>query len=46
MGAARTGTRGRRAVPWVVLGLWLAALVLAGPFAGKFSDIQQNRSVD
>ncbi|MFF4499763.1 MMPL family transporter [Streptomyces sp. NPDC001401] len=46
MGAARTGTRGRRAVPWVVLGLWLAALVLAGPFAGKFGDIQQNRSVD
>ncbi|MFI7399421.1 MMPL family transporter [Streptomyces sp. NPDC049541] len=46
MGAARTGTRGRRAVPWVVLGLWLAALVLAGPFAGKFSGIQQNRAVD
>jgi len=46
MGAARTRTRGRRAVPWVVLGLWLAALVLAGPFAGKFGDIQQNRSVD
>ncbi|MFE7855264.1 MMPL family transporter [Streptomyces sp. NPDC057403] len=50
MGAARTSTRPgaprRRAVPWVVLGLWLAALVLAGPFAGKFSGIQQNRSVD
>lgn len=46
MGAARTRTRGRRAVPWVVLGLWLAALVLAGPFAGKFGDAQQNRSVD
>jgi putative drug exporter of the RND superfamily len=46
MGAARTRTRGRRAVPWVVLGLWLAALVLAGPFAGKFGDVQQNRSVD
>jgi RND superfamily putative drug exporter len=37
---------GRRAVPWVVLGLWVAALVLVGPFAGKFGDIQQNRSVD
>nr|WP_234024424.1 MMPL family transporter [Streptomyces sp. HGB0020] len=37
---------GRRAVPWVVLGLWVAALVLLGPFAGKFGDIQQNRSVD
>ncbi|MGW2515828.1 MMPL family transporter [Streptomyces sp. NPDC001617] len=47
MGAARTTTaRRRRAVPWVVLGLWLAALVLAGPLAGKFSGIQQNRSVD
>ncbi|MFI6656049.1 MMPL family transporter [Streptomyces sp. NPDC050523] len=46
MGAARTRTGGRRAVPWVVLGLWLAALVLAGPFAGKFGDVQQNRSVD
>ncbi|MFJ9536685.1 MMPL family transporter [Streptomyces sp. NPDC101225] len=46
MGAARTRTGSRRAVPWVVLGLWLAALVLAGPFAGKFGDVQQNRSVD
>jgi RND superfamily putative drug exporter len=33
-------------VPWAVLGLWLAALVLAGPLAGKFSDVQQNRAVD
>ncbi|MGI5454700.1 MMPL family transporter [Streptomyces sp. CA-249302] len=46
MGAARTSVRRRRAVPWAVLGLWLAALVLAGPLAGKFADIQQNRSVD
>ncbi|WP_324784293.1 MMPL family transporter [Streptomyces sp. H51] len=50
MGAARTRTTrtggARRAVPWAVLGLWLAALVLAGPFAGKFGDIQQNRPVD
>ncbi|MFD8303377.1 MMPL family transporter [Streptomyces sp. NPDC059690] len=50
MGAARTSARPdarrRRAVPWVVLALWLAALVLAGPLAGKFSGIQQNRSVD
>jgi RND superfamily putative drug exporter len=33
-------------VPWAVVGLWLAALVLAGPLAGKFSDAQQNRAVD
>ncbi|EPD59715.1 MMPL family transporter [Streptomyces sp. HGB0020] len=46
MGAVRMRAGGRRAVPWVVLGLWVAALVLLGPFAGKFGDIQQNRSVD
>ncbi|GAA4025695.1 MMPL family transporter [Streptomyces plumbiresistens] len=33
-------------MPWAVLGLWLAALVLVGPLAGKFSDVQQNRAVD
>jgi RND superfamily putative drug exporter len=33
-------------VPWVVVGLWLAALVLLGPLAGKFAGIQQNRAVD
>jgi len=46
MGAGRTDAGRRRAVPWVVVGLWVAALVLVGPFAGKFSGIQQNRSVD
>jgi RND superfamily putative drug exporter len=33
-------------VPWAVVGLWLAALVLVGPLAGKFAGIQQNRAVD
>ncbi|MBO4255263.1 MMPL family transporter [Streptomyces griseorubiginosus] len=46
MGAGRTEAGRRRAVPWAVVGLWVAALVLVGPFAGKFSGIQQNRSVD
>ncbi|MCP8708339.1 MMPL family transporter [Streptomyces sp. AC04842] len=46
MGAVRTGTRGRRAVPWAVLGLWVAALVLLGPLAGRFGGAQQNRAVD
>ncbi|MFH9175497.1 MMPL family transporter [Streptomyces albogriseolus] len=46
MRPVRTGTRGRRAVPWAVAGLWVAALVLLGPFAGKFADVQQNRAVD
>jgi RND superfamily putative drug exporter len=30
----------------VVVGLWVAALVLLGPLAGKFAGIQQNRAVD
>ncbi|GGX25815.1 membrane protein [Streptomyces malachitofuscus] len=33
-------------MPWVVVGLWLAALVLVGPLAGKFGEVQQNRAVD
>ncbi|MER5182151.1 MMPL family transporter [Streptomyces sp. NPDC002896] len=51
MGPATTmkrpaSARRRRAVPWVVLGLWVAVFLLAGPLAGKFSDAQQNRAVD
>ncbi|MBT3164093.1 MMPL family transporter [Streptomyces sp. Vc74B-19] len=46
MGPVKTGTRGRRAVPWAVAGLWVAALVLLWPLAGKFADVQQNRAVD
>ncbi|MFH9040278.1 MMPL family transporter [Streptomyces sp. NPDC017966] len=46
MGDARTHVRRRRLVPWAVVGLWLAALVLVGPLAGKFSEVQQNRAVD
>ncbi|MBB6419765.1 DNA-binding CsgD family transcriptional regulator [Streptomyces sp. AK010] len=30
MGAVRTRTGRKRAVPWVVVGLWLAALALVG----------------
>ncbi|MFJ8465095.1 MMPL family transporter [Streptomyces swartbergensis] len=45
MGDTRKTAR-RRAVPWAVVGLWLAALVLVGPLAGKFAGIQQNRAVD
>jgi RND superfamily putative drug exporter len=33
-------------VPWVVVGLWLAALVFVGPLAGSFGEVQQNRAVD
>lgn len=46
MGAVRTRAGRGRAVPWVVVGLWLAALVLAGPLAGKFGEVQQNRAAD
>ncbi|MFI8091810.1 MMPL family transporter [Streptomyces sp. NPDC086080] len=46
MGDTRTHVRRRRLVPWVVVGLWLAALVLVGPLAGKFGGAQQNGAVD
>ncbi|CAL9452621.1 Apo-petrobactin exporter [Streptomyces sp. enrichment culture] len=47
MGAAGTRSPGRRrAVPWLVLGLWVAVLALASPFASKLSDVQRDRAVD
>ncbi|MFI2423197.1 hypothetical protein ACH5A7_03680 [Streptomyces sp. NPDC018955] len=33
-------------MPWAVVGLWLAALVLVGPLAGKVGEVQQDRAVD
>ncbi|CAL9552907.1 Apo-petrobactin exporter [Streptomyces sp. enrichment culture] len=33
-------------MPWAVAGLWVVALVLLLPLAGKFADVQQNRAVD
>ncbi|GAB2589417.1 MMPL family transporter [Streptomyces capparidis] len=36
----------RRAVPWLVLVLWVAVLAVAAPFAAKLGDVQQNRAVD
>ncbi|RSS00479.1 MMPL family transporter [Streptomyces sp. WAC04189] len=50
MGAARTyGASGggrRRVVPWLVLGLWIAVLAIAAPFASNLSDVQRDRAVD
>jgi RND superfamily putative drug exporter len=46
MGAATTTIRGRRAVPWLVLGLWIAVLALTSPFAAKLADVQRDRAVD
>lgn len=46
MGAVRTSGGRRRAVPWLVLGLWIAVLAIASPFASKLSDVQRDRAVD
>ncbi|WP_121714387.1 MMPL family transporter [Streptomyces sp. E5N91] len=46
MGATTTGAARRRAVPWLVLGLWIAVLAIASPFAAKLGDVQHDRAVD
>ncbi|MGV9281706.1 MMPL family transporter [Streptomyces sp. NPDC003730] len=46
MGATKTGAGRRRAVPWLVLGLWIAVLAIASPFAAKLGDVQRDRAVD
>ncbi|WLW55104.1 MMPL family transporter [Streptomyces sp. YU58] len=33
-------------MPWLVLGLWIAVLAIASPFASKLSDVQRDRAVD
>ncbi|GAA1229205.1 MMPL family transporter [Streptomyces aureus] len=33
-------------MPWTLLGLWIVVLAIAGPFAGKLSDVQHDRAVD
>ncbi|MGW7606900.1 MMPL family transporter [Streptomyces sp. NPDC054766] len=44
-GKTSTGRR-RTAVPWLLLGLWVAVLAAVGPFAAKLSDVQHDRAVD
>ncbi|MFG2677553.1 MMPL family transporter [Streptomyces sp. NPDC048392] len=46
MGAVRTSAGRRRALPWLVLGLWIAVLAIASPFAAKLGDVQHDRAVD
>ncbi|OWA03761.1 hypothetical protein B9W62_26135 [Streptomyces sp. CS113] len=46
MGATTTGAGRRRAVPWLVLALWIAVLAIASPFAAKLGDVQRDRAVD
>ncbi|KND30581.1 MMPL family transporter [Streptomyces acidiscabies] len=41
-----TTSRPGRAVPWAVLGLWIAALVLVGPLAAKLADVQHDKVTD
>ncbi|WP_338696307.1 MMPL family transporter [Streptomyces sp. Q6] len=43
---ARNARRRRVVLPWTLLGLWIAVLALAGPFAGKLGDVQHDRAVD
>ncbi|UUU34013.1 MMPL family transporter [Streptomyces sp. CA-210063] len=47
MGPGETNVRTRRrAVPWLVLGLWVVLLAVVGPFASQLSEVQNNREVD
>ncbi|MEC3992725.1 MMPL family transporter [Actinacidiphila sp. DG2A-62] len=49
MTVGKTATRGvarGRAVPWALLGLWVAALVLVLPFAAKLGGVQHDRATD
>ncbi|WP_200303296.1 MMPL family transporter [Streptomyces adelaidensis] len=50
---AKTGAAGRgavrarrRAVPWLVLGLWVVLLAVVAPFAAKLGEVQHDRAVD
>ncbi|POX47487.1 hypothetical protein C3489_29640 [Streptomyces sp. Ru71] len=46
MGAGQTTGRRRRAVPWVMLALWVGILAIASPFASKLADVQHDRVTD
>ncbi|MEU0054974.1 MMPL family transporter [Streptomyces sp. NPDC006334] len=48
MGAGNiTGKTGaRRAVPWLVLALWVGVLAVVSPFAAKLADVQRDRVTD
>ncbi|MFF3176842.1 MMPL family transporter [Streptomyces sp. NPDC057900] len=46
-GPARPRSRSRwRKLPWAVVALWVAVIAVAGPLAGKLSDVQANHAVD
>ncbi|MFF4543120.1 MMPL family transporter [Streptomyces sp. NPDC001406] len=46
MGAAETTRTRRRAIPWLLIALWIGVLAVASPFASKLADVQHNRVTD
>ncbi|MFJ3302215.1 MMPL family transporter [Streptomyces sp. NPDC086549] len=46
MGAAETTRTRRRAIPWLLLALWIGVLAVVSPFASKLADVQRNRVTD
>ncbi|MET8450687.1 MMPL family transporter [Streptomyces sp. NPDC005209] len=46
MGAAETRRTRRRAIPWLLLALWIGVLALASPYASKLADVQRNQVTD
>ncbi|MEU2059219.1 MMPL family transporter [Streptomyces sp. NPDC013455] len=47
MGVTTTrGKRGRRRLPWLVVGLWVVLLAVAAPFATRLADVQHDRATD
>ncbi|WP_180687284.1 MMPL family transporter [Streptomyces gossypiisoli] len=46
MGAGETIRTRRRAVPWLLLALWVGVLAVASPFAAKLGDVQRDRITD
>uniref|UniRef100_UPI0031D797D0 MMPL family transporter n=1 Tax=Streptomyces hawaiiensis TaxID=67305 RepID=UPI0031D797D0 len=42
----RLGPGRGRAVPWAVLGLWIAVIALVGPFAMKLGSVQHDKATD
>ncbi|WP_327404196.1 MMPL family transporter [Streptomyces sp. NBC_01288] len=46
MGAEQRNSTRRRAIPWVMLALWIGVLALASPFASKLGDVTHDRVTD
>ncbi|WP_316740090.1 MMPL family transporter [Streptomyces sp. MK7] len=46
MGAAETKRTRRRAIPWLLLALWVGVLAVVAPFASKLGDVQHDRVTD